>query len=704
MKDLLLEIGTEEIPASFLAPASETLKETFAKFLLENRMSFRDIKTFYTPRRIALLVSNVSEKQKAEIVEVQGPPKKFAYDDKGNPTKVAVGFASSNKVKVKELYTRPTAKGEYVFLKKQAEIKTLMQLLKLHLPLIICNLPFPKTMRWNHSKMRFARPIRWISLIYGTKPILVNIDGLKSSNYSLGHRNAVKPRIKITNAKQYVKTLRKHHVMVNPNERQKYIKKQINVLARNVRGKVILDQELLQEATNICELPCPILAEFKPEFLSLPSIVLITALKTHTRSFAVKSQISKDNLDRILPYFIAIANTPSCDKKKVAYWYEEAVEARLSDAKFYFDEDVKIGLEQRVEQEKQVVWIEGLGTLFDKTRRIEKLVFVLSQRIPNADKSSLLRAALLCKADLLTNMVREKEYTALEGIMGGIYASAMGEDELVAKIISEHYLPKSVDDDLPKTIEGSILSIADKLDNIVGAFIVNAIPSGSADPFALRRQAIAIIGICLQKKFFVDLNEIIELNLEYFDLVKSPNKTEIEQNQTQNLLKAIKGFFTERLNSLLLDRNIKYDIANAVLATDNLNVIDVYERARALTEFRKEPEFELLVIGQKRVANILKGITESFVVDENLLKETAEHTLYQQAKSLESSLQTAVHVRDYKKALQLLLSLRPAIDSLFDNVLVMTDEIALKNNRLGLLQYVKSLFLQIADLSEIVIQ
>lgn len=694
MKDLLLEIGTEEMPASFLRPAAEALKDKFLKFLQDNRIYFKDAKIYYTPRRLTLIVNNVSEKQTQEILEIQGPPKKHCFDEQGKATKVAIGFASSHGLKIKDLYIKETAKGEYIFLKKQAEVKSLTHLLKANLATIIGNLPFPKTMRWNQSKIRFARPIRWICLIYGKKPISITINGLKSSNYSYVHRNANKVRIKITDIRQYAKTLKKYYVIVNPEERKSYITKQSNVLARNIRGKVILDEELLDEATNICEIPHPILCEFKSEFLSLPPIVLITALKTHTRSFAVKSQISADkNLDRILPYFIAITNTPSCNKKRVAYWYEEAVEARLEDAKFYFDDDVKIGLEKRVADESKVIWIENLGTLLDKTHRIEKLVVVLSQRIPNVNRNALLRAALLCKADLLTNMVREKEYTALEGVMGSIYASVAGESELVSKIISEQYQPRTVDDNLPKTIEGSILSIADKLDNIVGAFIVNAIPSGSTDPFALRRQATAIISICLEKNFFVNLAEIIELNYEYFGLPEN-----------QNLIKAIKGFFIERLNALLLEKNIRYDIVNAVLVTGGLNVIEIYERALALTEFRKEQEFEPLVIGQKRVANILKGITESFVVQENLLRKTAEQTLYQQAKSQESSLQNAIQTRNYIKALELLLSLRPAIDSFFDNVLVMTDEIELRNNRLGLLQYVKSLFLKVADLSEIVIQ
>jgi glycyl-tRNA synthetase beta chain len=516
---------------------------------------------------------------------------------------------------------------------------------------------------------------------------------LTTSAYTIGHRNSKVKKLKITDVKKYEKMLKGVDVIINPEQRKKVIKKQLDILSIKVKGKVVEDDELLKEATNICEMPNPILCKFKPEFLNLPSIVLITGLKTHTRSFAVKPQISTTSSDRLLPYFIAISNTPTCDKKEVAYWYEEAVEARLEDAKFYFDEDVKIGFEKRVEEEKKVVWIENLGSLFDKTSRLEKLSFVIAQRISGVNSSFLLRAAYLSKADLLTNMVREKEYTSLQGVMGGIYAQVSGEDELVSKIISEHYLPKSGDDNLPKTKEGAILSMADKIDNIVGAFVISAIPSGSLDPFGLRRQANAVHTICLNKIFFLNLEPIIENSCGYFG-----------KSEDISLVKKISGFFKERLNALLLDKGIKYDVANAVLAAEGINSLDAYNRAIALSEFRKQEQFESLVIGQKRVNNILKCIQDSFIVQTDLLKEPAELQLYSKTHSIENQLNDYVRVYNYKDALDLLLSLRPEIDSFFDKVLVMTEDLTLRNNRLGLLQYIKSLFRKVADLSEIVIQ
>lgn len=690
MKDLLLEIGTEEIPASFLAPASESLKNIITKFLADSRISYKDTKSFYTPRRIALIVSKVALKQAEQMFELQGPPKKFAYDQEGKPTKVAEGFANANKVKVKDFYIKQTLKGEYVFAKKQAEQISIEQLLREHLADLIFSLQFPKSMRWQkNSKLRFARPIRWITLLYGDKPVEVEVDGLVSSNISFAHRNTNKTKVKIVNAKAYDKILKKYDVIVKPVERKEYIRKQLNTLAREVRGRVVEDSELLDEATNICEMPTPILCEFKPEYLNLPSVVLITALKTHTRSFAVKSIAS----DMLLANFIAITNTPTGNTKQVSYWYEEAVEARLEDAKFYFEEDLKFGFEKRVKEEKNVVWIENLGTLFDKTSRLEKISYVIAQRLPSINNNILLRAAYLCKADLLTNMVREKEYTSLQGIMGGIYANLSGEYEQVGQVIAEHYLPKSADDKLPQTIEGAILSIADKLDNIIGAFVINEIPSGSMDRFGLRRQANAINTICLDKQIFLDLTPIIEITVSYF------NKSEDVE-----LFTKIKEFFIERLNSVLIDRGFKYDVVNAVLASQKIDVLDMFNRAQTLSEFRRAEQFEALVIGQKRVHNILKGITESFAINPELLKETAEVDLYNKAKSIESQLHNLVANHNYKNALDLLLSLRPMIDAFFDKVLVMTDDINLKNNRLGLLQFIKTLFLQVADLSEIIIQ
>ncbi len=692
---LLIEIGTEEIPASFLAPAVNNFKEQFCNFLTENRISFGTVKTYYTPRRLVLVLSDVSDRQKEEILEIQGPPAKHAFDEHGKPTKVAFGFAQSHKTKVSKLYTKITSKGEYVFLQKIAETKTLAQLLKQNLSRLISEIPFPKMMRWQTDNFKFARPLRWLTLIYGRKPIGVSIANIKSSAYTYGHRNAKRKRIKITDIKLYLAKLKQLDVIVDPEERKKNIYTQIQLLTKKINGKIVRDEELLDEITNVCEKPLPVLCKFRSEFLNLPVPVLTTALKTHTRCFAVQSLTSNE----LLPYFVAVTNTPTCDKNQVRYWYEQAVESRLEDAKFFFEEDLKIGLEKRMEEEKKVIWIENLGTLFDKSTRLEKLSLVIAQNIPGVNINHLLRSAFLAKADLLTNMVREKEYTSLQGIMGGIYAQTLGEHNLVSKAIAEHYQPRFLGDTLPETPEGSILSIADKLDNIIGAFIANIVPSGSYDPWGLRRQAMAIYLICLNQKFDIDLEPIIELGYSYFGLPEN-----------LSLIKSIKDFFQDRLQAVLLDQNIRYDICNAVLAVCKLKPQDAYERCLALTEFREQKDFESLVIGQKRVNNILKNIKEAEQKDwlqtglnESLLTEPAERMLYQKIQEIRPDLSSSIKEHNYKRALETLLSLRPVIDSLFDNVLIMSEDENLRINRLQLVEKVRELFLEVADLSEIVI-
>ncbi|MCS7258554.1 MAG: glycine--tRNA ligase subunit beta, partial [candidate division WOR-3 bacterium] len=492
-------------------------------------------------------------------------------------------------------------------------------------------------------------------------------------------------------ADRYPKILKKAGVLVSPSERRDVILKRLKELSLEVNSKVVEDHELLDEATNTCESPYPVICEFDAKYLEIPEVVLTTTLKKHLRAFALKSHDCK----RLQPYFIVITDTPTCDTKTVKHWYEEAAKARLDDAKFYFEEDLKYSLEKRVEDEKEVIWIEGLGSLFDKTKRLEKLALVIGQTISGVNIKALLRAAYLSKADLLTNMVREKEYTSLQGIIGGVYARLSNEDELVARIIAEQYLPQSTSDSLPQTIEGAILSIADKVDNIVGVFIINEVPSGSVDKFGIRRQANAIFMICLEKKLFIDFKPIVTLNLSYFNL---------KNNHTDLLEEQIVSFLKDRLRNVFLEQKINYDVVNAILALPEVNPYDLYLRGQALTKFRASSEdFEKLIIGQKRVTNILKTCNTMYHVNPDLFREPEEIQLYNKAQTIKNELDFLVNKRAYLDALELLLKLRVDIDNFFDKVLVMTDDATIRNNRLALLQYIRSLFQKVADLSEIVI-
>lgn len=685
-RDLLIEIGTEEIPASYLTPASSKFKSKIEKFLKESRISFKDSKIFYTPRRIAILISDVAAKQLDDIKEIQGPPRNIGYDKDGKPTKTAYGFARSHQKNVKDIFIKSTPKGEYLFLKKKIKGENTVLLLKKILPKIIPSLSFPKSMQWTETKLRFARPIRWIIVLFGNTPVKIQMNKISSSSYTFGHRFLSKKPLRIKEPKEYESLLQRHYCIVNPEKRREMVEDGLINVANSIRVRVVEDPELLEEVTNTVEYPSPILCQFEERFLELPEEILITALKYHQRCFALK-----DREGRLIPYFIAITNAPKGDKSEIRKWYERFLRSRLADAEFYYKEDIEKGLEQRVEEEKRVIWIEGLGTLYDKTQRLMELSLFLSSQIPGVEEKALKKATYLSKADLLTNMVREKEFTSLQGIMGGIYAKALGESDKIGEIIYEHYLPKSLQDSLPKTLEGSILSIADKLDNITASFLKNEIPTGSEDPFGLRRQATAVISIILERELFLSLNRLIDKNLGLYN--KGDNK----------IKKDLREFFKERVYQYLIEKAIRYDIVNAVKLWFD-NPLDAKLRADALMDFREKEEFEKLVIGQKRVANILKGVRVKEEIDPSLFKQKEEKRLYEKAKGIEESLKKTVKDKKYKNSLKILLSLREEIDTLFDEVLVMTEEEKLRNNRLALLSYIKSLFLEVCDLSEIVLE
>lgn len=685
-RDLLIEIGTEEIPASYLAPASSEFKSKIEKFLQDSRIDFKESKIFYTPRRIAILIFDVLSKQPDEIKEIQGPPRDIGYDKNGKPTKTGYGFARSHKKSIKDVYIKSTPKGEYLFLKKRLRGENTTLLLKKTLPKLILSLSFPKSMRWTETKLRFARPIRWIVVLFGNTPVKIQINKISTSPYTFGHRFLSKKPLKIKEPREYESLLQKHYCIADPERRREMVDDGLINVANSIRARVVEDPELLEEVTNTVEYPLPILCQFEERFLQLPEEVLITALKYHQRCFALK-----DREDRLIPYFIAITNAPKGDKSEIRKWYERFLKSRLADAEFYYKKDIEKGLEKRVEEEKRVIWIEGLGTLYDKTQRLVELSSFLSSEISGVDEKALKRAAYLSKADLLTNMIREKEFTSLQGIMGGIYARVLGEPDKIGEIIYEHYLPKSSQDQLPKTLEGSILSMVDKLDNITASFLKGEIPTGSEDPFGLRRQATAIIYIILERNLFLSLDRLVEKSLELYN--KKDNRVK----------KNLREFFEDRVYQYLIEKGIRYDIANGVKLWFD-NPLDAKLRADALMDFRKDEEFERLVIGQKRVANILKGIRVKGGIDPSLFKAKEERALYEKAKEIERLLKKKVKERNYKASLETLLSLRGEIDALFDEVLVMTEEEDLRNNRLALLSYIKSLFLEVCDLSEIVLE
>jgi len=686
VKQFLLEIGTEELPPSVIRPAAIELEHRIRQLLTEHNITLGPSERFYTPRRIAVRISAVAPEKPAQVVEIQGPPKKVAFTADGKPTKTASGFAAAQGKTVADIYVKPTPRGEYVFVKKELAAVPTAQILKENLPAIITSLSFPKNMRWQEGKLRFSRPIRWLLCLFDSEPLPFNLEEIVAGNRTFGHRNFTPRPIVITRPEEYVRLLEEHKVIASPAVRLTAIQSGLKAAAAPTGGEPFPDRELVDETVNITEWPEPILCSFSPDYLPLPNEVLTTALKMHQRCFAVVGAGG-----RLLPYFIAVANTPHCDQSQVRRWYEKAVESRLRDARFFVEADRKLGLEPLVEEEKRVIWIEGLGTLYDKTCRLRQLCGRLAT-VAGPLAPLLDRAAYLCKADLLTQVVREKEFTSLQGTIGGIYARLQGEPEAVCTAIAEHYLPRSLDDKLPASLPGALLSIADKLDNIVATFLTGAIPTGSEDPFALRRQATGLLMTILAHRLAIDLSDLLETALALFP--KSP----------RTAAAPLADFFKERLAALLREHEIGYDVANAVLATTWHRPKEALARAQALLGFRPRPEFEKLIIGQKRVANILRGQAVSGPPEPQLFVEDAEKELWHQSQTIAPELERALAAADYQQAFALLLSLRGAIDKLFDDVLVMAEDAGLRLNRLRLLKSVHSLFLMVADLSEIVLE
>ncbi len=686
VKPLLLEIGTEELPPSLIAPAATELERQFRALLTEHDIAASESEVFYTPRRIAVRFAAVATERPARTVEVQGPPTKVAFGSDGRPTKTAIGFARSQGCTEKDLFTRPTPKGEYVFACRKEPALPTIALLADRLPAIVTGLPFARTMRWREGKTRFSRPIRWLVCLFGTEVVRFELAGVATGNMTYGHRGTTGP-VCIPAATDYEQILAEQFVLCRPLARRKAVIDSIEKLCEESGGRPVLDPELVEETVNITEYPVPILCRFDPAYLELPAEVLITALKKHQRCFAVRGADEK-----LLPLFVAVADTPGCNQTLVGRWYEHAVESRLRDARFYFEQDLAKGLEALVEEEKRVTWIEEIGTYFDKTQHLRAICRHLAQTVRAADPAALDRAALLAKADLLTSMVREKEFTSLQGRMGGIYARLAGEPALVADAIAEQYRPVSTDDALPATIEGALLGIADRIVNIVGTFAIGEIPTGSEDPFALRRQAAGLLAIILRHNLEINLNQLISTTVGLFPTARPELSAKLE------------AFFQERLEAMLGDKDVPYDIADAVLGVAMEHPTRALAAATALIEFRRRPEFERLIIGQKRVANILKDQQVSGQPDPAIFAEEAEIQLWNQARIIEPQVTRAMAQFDFVLALELLLKLREPIDRLFDEVMVMAEDEKLRTNRLRLMLYIRSLFHKVADLSRIVLE
>lgn len=722
MEKLLFEIGTEEIPAKFMPGILAQLKEMAEKKMAELRIPFEAVKVYGTPRRMTFIASGVAEAQADSTVEAKGPSVKIAFVN-GSPSKAALGFARGQGVDVKDLVVR----DEYVYAVKHlagAEVKALLPELLLD---ILHSLNFPKNMRWADHEFKFVRPIRWLVALFGDEVIPVEITGVKSGKFSRGHRflrpsavnsakeheslldaakaafdtaaNKVKNTVasavigttgavEIANADAYEKTLYDNFVMVDQDARRELIRQQVTDLGIAEGGHVEIDEDLLEEVNYLVEWPTALCGKFEDKFLTLPKECIITPMRDHQRYFPVMAEDGS-----LLNKFITVRNGGSDHLEVVAHGNERVLRARLSDAEFFFNEDRKQKLVDRLEKLKTVSFQEGLGNMNDKSNRLVQAANMLAMAInAKVEKEKLERAALLCKCDLVTGMV--VEFTELQGIMGREYAKLDGEAPEVALGIFEHYLPRFAGDELPQTDIGRIVGIADKLDNICATFSRGLAPTGSQDPYALRRQALGIINILIDADYHISLYKVVAGILYLL---------QIAPEQTAKLVPQIVEFMKQRLRNMLIDQGIRYDVVDAVLAEKrNDDFADLHARAIALNKFVASEQAPALIQAATRVANLCKKIESETAINPQLFETEAETALHQATIAASKEVLAATVKYDYALVLEQAALLVEPINKFFDDVMVMVDDEKVKNNRLALLAAGMDVTHAVGDLNAIV--
>lgn len=715
MEKLLFEIGTEEIPAKFMPGILKQLKELAAAKMQELRIPFEDITVYGTPRRMAFIAGGVAETQADVVVEAKGPSVKIAYVS-GAPSKAAQGFARGQGVDVKDLVVR----DNYVYAVKHLAGQPVIELLPGLLMDILTSLSFPKTMRWADYEFRFVRPIRWMVALFGDQIIPVEICGVKSGKFSMGHRfmqqslkaaaesqgllsaalskvgnkvysalAGVKGAVEIPSAGDYKKVMYDNFVMVDQDERRALILQQIKDLAAQNGGEAEINEDLLEEVNYLVEWPTALCGKFEEKFLSLPKECIITPMREHQRYFPVL-----DEDGNLLNKFITVRNGGSEHLDIVTHGNERVLRARLSDAEFFFNEDRATKLEDRLEKLKTVSFQEGLGNMYDKSERLVKMAEMLRFAINTpVDEEELRRCALLCKTDLVTGMVIE--FTELQGVMGREYALLDGEKPEVATGIFEHYLPRFAGDALPATTIGRIVGIGDKLDNICATFSRGLAPTGSQDPYALRRQALGVINILLDANYHISLAKIIAGTLYLLD---------IKPEETGKLVPQVMEFFKQRLRNLLMDQGIRYDVIDAVFADKrNDDMVDLAVRCKALAAYVEAGNAEPLVQISVRVSNLCKKIEKEVAISGALFKDESENKLHEVVAAVSKEIIPEIVLYDYAAVLKAGEKVIEPVNTFFDNVMVMDEDENVKNNRLAMLEEVRGIVNAVGDLSLLVL-
>ncbi|MBW1689289.1 MAG: glycine--tRNA ligase subunit beta [Deltaproteobacteria bacterium] len=687
MGELLLEIGTEEIPSDYLDNGIRSLKRLAESRIRESRIKVEGgLDAHGTPRRLVLIGSEIAENQDDAVQEMTGPPKKVAFDEDGNPTKAAIGFAQKQGVSVDALEILNTPKGEYLYVKRLVAGRPTIEILSEIFPYVIANIPWPKSMRWGSGEFSFVRPIHWILALFNGKVVPFEVAGVKSGDQTRGHRFMAPDIITVRDLGDYETKMRAGSVIIDEQERMKEVEKAVITSAHTVSGLAEKDLELLSTVTNMVEIPFATCGDFDDTYLNLPEPVLITAMKEHQRYFSIR-----DNQGRLMPNFIAINNTVPKDEAVVKRGHERVLRARLSDADFFFTEDRKRSLEERVEDLEEVIYQADLGTSYAKVQRFTQLAEFLAEQIAPEKVDDIRLAARLCKCDLVTEMVME--FPSLQGTIGEIYARLDGHPEEICRAISDHYLPVQADSPLPESLIGSIVGMADRMDTIVGCFAVGLEPTGTADPYALRRHAIGIIRIIRDKKVPVAIWDFVEKSSSILAQTISFDAATVESK--------VKNFIKDRFKNLLLSSGITQDFIEAVLTVDLSYLDQIEERIGALRGFRESSmDFEGLVTAFKRIMNITKGFEETGTVNPGLFEHKSEGELWNMVQKLEERARGLIEKHDYRGALNLLAGLREPIDTFFTQVMIMAEDMAVRKNRLTMLKQINKLFLHIADLSK----
>ena len=695
MSTILFELGCEELPPKSLKPLRDALQASVTEQLNEAEIGFDSIKAFAAPRRLAIRIEGISDKQPDRSEQKRGPAIKAAFDSDGNPTRAAMGFAKGLGIDASELITINTDKGDYVGYEQIIQGQATTELLPTIFQTALDNLPIAKRMRSGASRNEFVRPVQWAVLMQDSAVIDATIQGHQTGKQTRGHRFHSPDYHEITHANDYEQLLDDLKVVADFDKRQTLIKNQVKTLADEVNADPIVPQDLLDEVTALVDFPIALRANFEPRFLQVPQEALISTMQADQKYFCLTDKVGK-----LQPYFIFITNIESKDPNQIIEGNEKVVRPRLADAEFFFLQDQKQPLFALTESLKTRVFQDKLGTIWEKSERIAKLAAfiatLMQQQGRDINVDETVRAAILSKADLASSLVGE--YPELQGIAGTYYARLNDEPEAVAASLQEQYLPKFSGDVLPQTPIGICLALADRLDTLVGIFAIDQAPTGSKDPFSLRRSAIGILRILIEKQLPINLVALVEQAIKGYSTSEGSKIAKMGDTFTQ-----VMAFLNSRYRAMYTEQGVSVDTIQAVQAINPHMPLDFDQRIRAVQTFSELPQAEKLADSNKRVANILakSEVRVADTVDEALLSEPAEQTLYQAVQQAQMAVKPLLETADYTQVLQTLVSLDAPLTQFFADVMVNSEDAALKNNRLALLKQVRALFLTVADISEL---